>query len=802
MIETLFNSTVTLSVTFAVVLGLLCGFRITSPKVRRIAWVMVLVVGWIWVKPSVSIPITQAVYEPRQTVVEQTVKQPEIDGSLVFPLPLAAIYAEKNATNKSEPLDIATTVQHEPQASKQISWQFYVVAVWGGGIALIILRCAWRYYRFTKLLADTFDPDPQWKQQWETLLRDAKIKTPIPMRISETIGPMLVWRGRETGLVVPLEYWDNLTPTSRICVLQHEITHLLRRDIAKSFFVRILALPHWFNPLVWSAVKRFDDDAEWACDMAAISQSKTSLCDFAKALVQMHEMSDLPQTVYRIGFASENLSERIDRITNFKRFSKKDSIMKKFIVLILLIMLFAAVSVHFHFTERKSPIHIKVLHKQSATKTTPVQNDTLTILSHDMADSWHDTGNFASAIKDNTDTKTEEVHAIETTPSFKDMVVIRKNPHADFEGDISNDLHVELMDSSIIGNDLDVQTPQESPITFPTINSIVDDAKSTSKLHSKPKIDWTEVTSLDEFFVEFQKLVGYVVVPDAVVFTANKIDLNQDISDVLHQLGDDTSLASTLKSVLAPLGLDHFESGNTIIISSHEKIASWLVTKTYYVGDLVSIGKSGLKLGISSLSDSATITSVPVVDTSDADFEPLIDLIKSVTQSQWDDTRKIESYYSNKSLIIKQTDRVHNEIADLLEQLRKLHELFVKVNCDFGMVNRAESGTIGFGRPSTKEMVIGNGISVEYVNDTNAIWIMGIRPTMLFKVSSTNKDSQVFQKSPKTGEWFTASLNPGESITFQGIISADQTAVIMNITKPGQNEPIVRVYSNFTEKKR
>jgi general secretion pathway protein D len=70
-----------------------------------------------------------------------------------------------------------------------------------------------------------------------------------------------------------------------------------------------------------------------------------------------------------------------------------------------------------------------------------------------------------------------------------------------------------------------------------------------------------------------------------------------------------------------------------------------------------------------------------------ADFDSLIDLIKStVKPTTWDDVGgpgSIAPFETNLSLVVSQTQEVHEEIADLLEQLRRLQDLQVTVECRF-----------------------------------------------------------------------------------------------------------------------
>ena len=74
-----------------------------------------------------------------------------------------------------------------------------------------------------------------------------------------------------------------------------------------------------------------------------------------------------------------------------------------------------------------------------------------------------------------------------------------------------------------------------------------------------------------------------------------------------------------------------------------------------------------------------------------ADFDSLIDLITTtVTPQTWDEVGgpgSIPPFPTNLSLVISQTQDVHEEIADLLEQLRRLQDLQVTIEVRFITLN-------------------------------------------------------------------------------------------------------------------
>ncbi len=74
-----------------------------------------------------------------------------------------------------------------------------------------------------------------------------------------------------------------------------------------------------------------------------------------------------------------------------------------------------------------------------------------------------------------------------------------------------------------------------------------------------------------------------------------------------------------------------------------------------------------------------------------ADFDSLISLITSTIQPEtWDDVGgpgSIAPFETNLSLVIRQTEEVHEEIADLLEQLRRMQDLQVTIEVRFITLN-------------------------------------------------------------------------------------------------------------------
>jgi len=81
----------------------------------------------------------------------------------------------------------------------------------------------------------------------------------------------------------------------------------------------------------------------------------------------------------------------------------------------------------------------------------------------------------------------------------------------------------------------------------------------------------------------------------------------------------------------------------------------------------------------------------PAVGGGQANFQPLIDLIQStVAADTWDTVGgqgAIRPFDTNLSLVVSQTQEVHDQLADLLEQLRRLQDLQVTIEVRFITLN-------------------------------------------------------------------------------------------------------------------
>jgi hypothetical protein len=132
---------------------------------------------------------------------------------------------------------------------------------------------------------------------------------------------------------------------------------------------------------------------------------------------------------------------------------------------------------------------------------------------------------------------------------------------------------------------------------------------------------------------------------------------------------DGIRLKSALNLLLEPLRLGYAIKDDVLKITSRMKQQGELLTVTYSVADLV----------VSFPGASPTGTAAKSVLT--ADYTSLMNLISTTIQpDSWEELSgpgSMTPYHTTFSLVIRQTQPVHDEIADLLGQLRRLADLAV-----------------------------------------------------------------------------------------------------------------------------
>ena len=195
---------------------------------------------------------------------------------------------------------------------------------WALGLMFLVGWQIFVYRRFIHRIRYV-DTPTEWQDEWRAETAGEKSCFDVRIQATASTGPLVCRRPKAHIFLVPHEQWSTLNADQRIVIMQHEIQHLKRRDTIKALLVRLLALPQWFNPFAWIAVREFEKCAEFACDDALRNKRPELMVEYARTLLELGQSN--PNHLLLASSASGHpLVERIQRILPSQR--KDDRSMK------------------------------------------------------------------------------------------------------------------------------------------------------------------------------------------------------------------------------------------------------------------------------------------------------------------------------------------------------------------------------------------------------------------------------------------------------------------------------------------
>ncbi|APF24919.1 M56 family metallopeptidase [Clostridium butyricum] len=104
-------------------------------------------------------------------------------------------------------------------------------------------------------------------------------------------------------------------------ILLHELMHYKRKDLYLNFICWIILLLHWFNPLVWIALKKLKTYREYGCDcfvLQILGEEKN--VDYGMTIINLSKIVTNKRSIQLgLGFERNNLIKgRIEMIKSFK----------------------------------------------------------------------------------------------------------------------------------------------------------------------------------------------------------------------------------------------------------------------------------------------------------------------------------------------------------------------------------------------------------------------------------------------------------------------------------------------------
>jgi hypothetical protein len=165
-------------------------------------------------------------------------------------------------------------------------------------------------------------------------------------------------------ILFPKALMKSLTEAELRLIILHELVHLKRRDVLLNWVIIVAQGLHWFNPVVWLAMRRLRSERELICDGAVMSrlaaeERRTYGETLIKLLDNFTNSSLTPSVVPIINHKNE-MQRRISMIANFKPTTRVVTIASAIVVLTVVCLTFTTA------TEKAPPVLAPVLQSPPA----------------------------------------------------------------------------------------------------------------------------------------------------------------------------------------------------------------------------------------------------------------------------------------------------------------------------------------------------------------------------------------------------------------------------------------------------
>lgn len=126
----------------------------------------------------------------------------------------------------------------------------------------------------------------------------------------------------------------NLTTDNEYYVVEHEKTHIYRKDSLKKLIAFLITGIHWFNPFSYVAFHMMTKDMEMACDEETIQRiGIEKRKDYASALLKLSTKKK--NLLIPVAFGEGNVKSRIKNILKYKKTIKVLVVLAAVVVVIL-----------------------------------------------------------------------------------------------------------------------------------------------------------------------------------------------------------------------------------------------------------------------------------------------------------------------------------------------------------------------------------------------------------------------------------------------------------------------------------
>lgn len=195
-------------------------------------------------------------------------------------------------------VEVQPSLTPAPLPHSSFDLRHSALAAWLLGALTVLAAALLRQRRFHQHLATRPLADDLHLTSLITHL-SSQVRVPTPQIVLTAPGttPALVGL-RQPKILLPSDWAARFTDRSLRHVLLHELFHVRHRDLLWNWAATAVQALHWFNPLVWFVVSRFQADRELRCDAGALAiLAPSERLDYGHTLLRIQETFFAPPAI-------------------------------------------------------------------------------------------------------------------------------------------------------------------------------------------------------------------------------------------------------------------------------------------------------------------------------------------------------------------------------------------------------------------------------------------------------------------------------------------------------------------------
>ena len=239
--------------------------------------------------------------------------------------PSIAQAADTSAVERAAETSIPSSASIPPPAPvirhSSFDIRHSLLTLWLTGSSLIIAAALYRQRRFNLALRHRpLATAPLLRALVASLSQKAGIHRSVRILLMPGGTTPAVVGIAQPSILLPEDWETRFDEHSLRHVLLHELLHVKQHDLIWNWAANAVQALHWFNPLVWFVVSRFQADRELRCDAGALALlSPTERLDYGHTLLRIQETFFAPPAMAGLAPCVRNhptLRQRIHMIAH------------------------------------------------------------------------------------------------------------------------------------------------------------------------------------------------------------------------------------------------------------------------------------------------------------------------------------------------------------------------------------------------------------------------------------------------------------------------------------------------------